>query len=86
MVSMTAAVSPKSLWNEMGPAPCGSWRFNAFSLRLISLNCRLTSRRFGKLDVDVGVTGNRDGTDSVVGSSSGMDGLIFERRRLQSDG
>src|SRR5438309_10864932 len=42
MVSMSAAVSPKSVWNEIGAAPCGSWLFSAFSLRLMSLDCLLT--------------------------------------------
>src|SRR5437660_628047 len=31
---------------EIGPAPCGSWTFSAFSLRLMSLNCLLTSETF----------------------------------------
>ena len=39
MVSIKAAVSPKSLLNWIGPAPWGSLLFSAFSLRLISENC-----------------------------------------------
>src|SRR5277367_6558355 len=39
MVSIIAAVSPKSLLNWTGPAPWGSLLLRALSLRLISENC-----------------------------------------------
>ena len=42
-VSINAEVSPKSLLNWMGPAPCGNLVLNALSLRLMSLNCFFVS-------------------------------------------